>query len=123
MAASSSHVRIYRILGCLAVLPSGLVLAIYLGAGEAFDISPFRGSGLVLTVSLILWLLVLTLHPGRSIRRFLIFAIIPTALFALGTPWYGLSIRYYVDQWSAAYKLEELLRSNPRMILYSVDAE
>jgi hypothetical protein len=121
MTARASQVRTYRILGCLAVLHSGVVLAIYFGAGAAFDIYRWSGLWIVLTSSLFLWLLVLAIHPGRSTPRFLIPAIIAAALFVPCASEYGFLIRHSVFQWRAASKLEKLLRSSPRMVLYSID--
>src|SRR5437868_1135814 len=66
MTTHASQVRTYRILGCLAVLHSGVVLGLLFGRGHSFGIDPLSGLWLVLASSLFLWLLVLAIHPGRS---------------------------------------------------------
>jgi hypothetical protein len=116
MTAPPSQIRAYRILSCLAILHSAAVLGLHFGN--------YRWSWLWLglATSLFLWLLVLAIHPGRSILRFLIPTIIAAALFVPCAPIYGFLIRYSVQQWLVANNLEKLLRSNPRIILYSIDA-
>lgn len=109
----------YRILSCLAILHSAAVLG--LGFRNPDDIWSWWWLGLA--TSLFLWPLVLAIHPGRSILRFLIPTIIAAALFLPCAPIYAGRIYYSVGQWRAANKLEKLLRSNPRIILYSIDAD
>jgi hypothetical protein len=117
MTARPSQIRGYRILSCLAILHSAAVL------GLRFGNYVWSWLWLGLATSLFLWLLVLAIHPGRSILRFLIPTIIAAALFIPCAPIYGFRIRYSVHQWLVADKLERLLRSNPRIILYSIDAD
>jgi hypothetical protein len=78
---------------------------------------------LALASSLFLWLLVLAVHPGRSIRRFLIPVIIAGLLFIPCAPICGFGIWYSARQWRTSYELKKLLSSKPRMILYSIDAD
>ena len=123
MTATASQVRTYCILGCLAVLHSAVVLFLRFGVGPSFGIRLFLGWWLVVASSLFPWLLVLALHPGRSIRRFLISTIIAASLFIPCARLYSAGIYIYVYQWRAAYKVERLLTFNPKIILYSIDAE
>lgn len=117
MTARPSQIRAYRILSCLAILHSAVVLGLRLGNYE------WSWLWIGLATSLFLWLLVLAIHPGRSILRFLIPTIIAAALFVPCAPVYGFLIHWSVHQWLVADKLEKLLRSNPRIILYSINAD
>ena len=123
MTASTSQVRTYRIFGCLTVLHSGVLLFLRFGLERFFGIHPSAGWWLLAASSLFLWLFVLALHPGRSTRRFLISTLIATALFIPCAPMYRFAMYVYACQWRAAYKVERLLTSNPKIILYSIDAE
>lgn len=117
MTARPSQIRTYRILSCLAILHSAVVLG-------GLHFGDYEGSWLWLglATSLFLWLFVLAIHPGRSILRFLIPTIIAVVLFVPCAPIYAFRIYYSVGQWRVANNLEKLLRSNPRIILYSIDA-
>jgi hypothetical protein len=119
MTASPSQIRAYRILSCLAVIHSAVVLGLCFRNYD--NVSPWWWLGL--STWLFLWPLVLAIYPGRSTLRFLIPTIIAAALFLPCAPIYAGRIHYSVWQWRAANKLEKLLRSNPRIILYSLDAD
>jgi hypothetical protein len=117
MATRPSQIRAYRILSCLAIIHSAVVL------GLRFGNDRWSWWWLGLASSLFLWLLVLAIHPGRSILRFLLPTIIAAALFVPCARGYKFLMWVSVEQWLAANNLEKLLRSNPRIILYSIDAD
>jgi hypothetical protein len=140
MAARPSQIRAYCILSVLAILHSAAVL------GLRFTNCVWSWWWLGLATSLFLWPLVLAIHPGRSILRFVLPTIIAAALFIPCASIYGVLIPYSIErerlihegriyrdkhnavsdlqpQWLAADKLEKLLRSAPRIILYSIDQD
>jgi len=126
MTARPSQIRAHRILSFLAILHSAAVL----GLSSRNHDHVWSWWWLGLATSLFLWPLVLAIHPGRSLLRFLIPTIIAAALFlpcahiyALRTHSSSGRIALGVYQWRAAHNLEKLLLSNPRMILYSIDQD
>jgi hypothetical protein len=122
MAASPSQIRAYRILGFLAIVHSSVVLS-FLFSGEAHFLRSWVWWWLGLATLLFFWLIVLLIHPGRSVPRFLIPTIIATALFLPCAPFYAGQLQHSARQWRVAHNLNKLLRSNPKMILYSIDAD
>jgi hypothetical protein len=116
MSARPSQIRAHRILSGLAILHSAVVL------GLRFGNYAWSWLWLGLATSLFLWPILLALHPGRSIPRFLLPAIVAAALFVPCAAEYGVRVHYSVGQWLAANNLEKLLQANPRIILYSIDA-
>jgi hypothetical protein len=119
MPARPSQIRHHRILGAIAVVHGAIVLGLYFAPNLFFGSWWWLG----LASSLWLWLVVLAVHPGRSLLRFLIPTILVVALFAPCATYYRLFISLRSRQWLVANDLEKLPRTKLRMVLYSIDAD
>lgn len=109
MEATPSQIRVYRILGCLAVVHSALLFAILLAIFQLHS-SDYWAFWVGLATLFFLWPLVLALHPGRSFPRL----VIPIALAAL---LFVPSARFYYSMAPGAFGLPDTVTLSPRSIL------